>query len=100
MWGTYRSGSRKKQVVNVSAMQPANVSAVLYFVCSLPLLLLVAMPVLSGQPAFATIFLILMPVLYAVIGFIATLIVAWIYNLVAARMGGFEFTTVEVAERS
>ena len=99
MWGTYRSGSRKKHVVNVSAMQAANVSVVLYFVCSLPLLL-VAVPVLSGQPAFATVFLILMPVLFAVIGFIATLIVAWIYNLVAARMGGFEFTTVEVAERS
>jgi hypothetical protein len=90
----------KKQVVNVSAMQAAKVSAVLYFVCSLPLLLLVAVPVLSGQHAFPAVFLILMPVLYAVIGFVATLIVAWIYNLVAARIGGFEFTTVEVAERS
>jgi hypothetical protein len=89
----------KKQVVNVSAMQAAKVSAVLYFVCSLPLLLLVAVPMLSGQQAFPMVFLILMPVLYAVIGFIATLIVAWIYNLVAARIGGFEFTTVEVAER-
>ena len=89
----------KKQVVNISAMQAAKVSAVLYFVCSLPLLLLVAVPVLAGQQAFPAFFLILMPVLYAVLGFIATLFGAWIYNLVAARIGGFEFTTVEVAER-
>ncbi|MDN4036244.1 hypothetical protein [Massilia sp. YIM B02443] len=90
----------KKQVVNVSAMQAAKVSAALYFVCSFPLLLLVLVPALTGEQQFPLFLLILMPVLYAVLGFVATLIGAWIYNLVAARIGGFEFTTVEVAERS
>jgi len=90
----------KKQVINVSAMQAAKVSAVLYFVCSLPLLLVLMVPALIGQQQFPMLFLVLMPILYAVLGFIMTLIGAWIYNQVAARIGGFEFTTVEVAERS
>ena len=38
--------------------------------------------------------LLLTPVLYMVFGFVFTVIAAWIYNLVAARIGGFEFTHI------
>ena len=40
--------------------------------------------------------LIVMPVMYLVLGFIFTLVGAWVYNLVAGQVGGLEFTTVEV----
>jgi hypothetical protein len=40
--------------------------------------------------------LVVMPVAYAVGAFIGAAIGAWIYNQVAARIGGFEFTTAEV----
>lgn len=39
----------------------------------------------------------MMPVLYTVLGFVFTLVGAWVYNLVASYVGGFEFTTLEVA---
>ena len=42
--------------------------------------------------------LVLMPLLYTLIGFVFTLVGAWVYNVIAARIGGFEFTTVEVSQ--
>lgn len=91
----------KKQVVNVSAVQSAKVMAALYFVCSFPFIVILALSALAGeQQSPGLMILILMPVLYAFFGFLFTLIGAWVYNLIAARIGGFEFTTAEVADRS
>ena len=90
----------KKQIVHVSVMQTAKVFAVLYFVISIPLVLLMAIPAMltpGGMPGMPLLMLILMPVLYLVIGFLTTLFGAWIYNLVAGRIGGIEFTTAEVS---
>ena len=44
--------------------------------------------------------LVLMPVLYGVAAFLSDPLTAGLHNLVAARIGGFEFTTAEVADRS
>ena len=91
----------KKQVVNVSALQSAKVMAALYFVCSFPFIVILALSAFAGeQQSPGLVILILMPVLYAFFGFLFTLIGAWVYNLIAARIGGFEFTTAEVAEHS
>ena len=91
----------KKQIVNVSMMQSAKVAAVLYLVISIPIVLIMALGMMfSGGIGtfFGSIFLIvLMPVLYAVFGFVFTLIGAFVYNLVAAKIGGIEYTTTEVA---
>lgn len=90
----------KKQVVSVSVLQSAKVAAALYLVVSIPMCLLMLIPVMMGQGAgtgFSVVMLILMPVMYTVFGFIFTLIGAWVYNLVAAQIGGFEFTTAEVS---
>jgi len=91
----------KKQVVKVSILQNAKVMAALYFVISIPFTLLMAIPALMGQAQGAGLslaMLILMPLLYTLMGFVFTLIGAWVYNIVAARIGGFEFTTAEVAK--
>jgi len=89
----------KKQVVSVSILQNAKVMAALYLVLSIPFTLLMIVPALMGQGAGVSVaMLILMPVLYTLMGFVFTLVGAWVYNVVAARVGGFEFTTVEVAK--
>jgi len=89
----------KKQVVKVSILQNAKLMAALYFVISIPFTLLMIIPAVMGQGAGPSIaMLVLMPLLYTLMGFVFTLIGAWVYNLIAARIGGFEFTTVEVAK--
>ncbi len=89
----------KKQVVSVSILQNAKVMGVLYLVISIPLTLFMTIPALLTQGAGVSILaMVLMPLLYTAFGFVFTLIGAWVYNLIAARIGGFEFTTAEVAK--
>lgn len=87
----------KKQIVNVSILQNAKVMAALYFAISIPIMLIMMIPMMSQEGAgFSLMMLVLMPVLYTLIGFVFSLVGAWVYNLIAARVGGFEFTTTEV----
>ena len=89
----------KKQIVNVSVLQNAKVMAALYFVFSIPFGLLMMLPVMTqGGAGFSVLMLVLLPLLYTLLGFVFTLIGAWVYNLIAARVGGFEFTTTEVGK--
>ena len=90
----------KKQVTRISLLQSAKVAAALYFVMSLPFIAIMAV-VASFAPrgamgmGMAT--LIIIPVMYALFGFLFSLLGGWIYNVVAGQIGGFEFTTTEVA---
>jgi len=87
----------KKQIVNVSILQNAKVMAALYFVISIPMALIMMIPMMAQEGGgFSLMMLVLMPVLYTLIGFVFSLVGAWVYNLIAARVGGFEFTTAEV----
>jgi hypothetical protein len=47
-----------------------------------------AMPLMFGMGLG---FMIMLPLLYAVMGFIGGVIGAWVYNLLAGWIGGFEF---------
>jgi hypothetical protein len=71
--------------------------AFIYLVTAIPIALLMAIPAMLGSASVSLVILILMPILYMGAGFLGTLLGAWIYNLVAARVGGLEFTTAEVA---
>ena len=87
----------KKQIVQVSVVQSAKVMAAVYFVTAIPVVVLAALFMSAVMPAGVSIaMLIMMPVAYAIGAFIGVAVGAWIYNLVAARIGGFEFTTAEV----
>ena len=76
--------------------QNGKVMAALYLVLSVPMLTILALVSLTGWQLVALPVVIAVAALYAAGGFLGTVIAAWIYNLVAARVGGFEFTTVEV----
>ena len=89
----------KKQIVRVSPLQTAKVFAALWFATTLPIILLMAIPMMlmpNSPPNPFSFFLIAMPFIYAIVGFVFTLFGAWVYNLVAARIGGIEFTLQDV----
>ena len=53
----------------------------------------------AGQPpGVGLVFIVLAPFLYALVGFIFTFILAWVYNLVARFLGGIEYTTTETRD--
>ena len=87
----------KKQITSVSLGQNARMAAALYVVISLPIVLVfAAILALQGQTGQALVVLVATPAAYAGAAFLSTLIGSWLYNLVAARVGGFEFTTTEI----
>ena len=87
----------KKQILQISVMQSAKVIAAIYLVTSIPIVACIALFMSSQIPGAAgMVTLIILPMAYAFGGFIGSVIAALIYNLVAARIGGIEFTTAEV----
>lgn len=87
----------KKRINSVSLVQNAKMMAALYLVLSLPMLAIMALAGgVMSQAAMSLVAMIVFVVAYVASGFVFTLIGAWIYNLVASMVGGFEFTTAEV----
>jgi hypothetical protein len=87
----------KTQIVHISKLQTSKVMAVLYLVISIPLMLMMALPMLFAHQPVQWSMLWWMPLFYAIFGFIFTFLGAWIYNGVAGRIGGIEFTMSERA---
>lgn len=87
----------KKQIVNVSMLQTSKVVAAIYFVVSIPIVAVMALVLMATHmPGMGMGMLLMLPVMYAVGGFLFTLLGTFIYNLVASQLGGIEFTTSEV----
>ncbi len=99
----------KKRLARISPLQLGIVLAVLYGLLSL--IVFVPMGLLfsghhsvgsatSATPAFpfSGIFLLAMPVLYAIMGFISGVIGAAVYNVVAKFTGGIEVTVTDAPE--
>ena len=91
----------KKQILHISPLQTAKVLAALWFVITLPLVLLMAIPMMAipgPKPPFFSGLMLAMPFFYAIFGFIFTLFGAWVYNVLAKRIGGVEFTVQDKSE--
>jgi hypothetical protein len=100
----------QKRLTHIAPVKLGIVLAIVYGVMSLiiivPIFLLYSLAGVAntakigpqGLPAiFTGVFLIFLPIIYAVIGFIGGVIAALIYNLVAKWTGGIEFTTEEAS---
>ena len=88
----------RKQLTYIAPVRAGIVLAVLYGILSLivvPFFLVAALlGGKSGSPApaiFGVGLAVMLPVIYAVIGFVGGVISAAIYNLIAKWTGGFEF---------
>jgi len=89
----------KKRINSVSLVQNAKMMAALYLVLSLPMLAIMALAGSAmSQAAMSLVMMVVFVIAYVVSGFVFTLIGAWVYNLVASMVGGFEFTTAEVKQ--
>jgi len=89
----------KTQLVSISKLQTSKVMAALYLVMSIPLVLIMAVSTAFSPEPMPGWLLILLPLVYAVTGFVFTFFGAWIYNGIAGAIGGVEFTAAPAAER-
>ena len=90
----------KTQLVNISVVQSSKFVATLYLILTIPVILFLAAAALSsGQGVGTALFMLaVLPGAYAVLAFVGTALTAWLYNVVAKRVGGIEFTTAEIAD--
>ena len=98
----------KKRLTNVNPLKLGITLAVIYGIMSLvfmvPIFLVMSLvgaaSARTGPQAlpviFSGVFVIFLPIIYAVLGLIGGVIAAFIYNMVAKWTGGVEFTTEEV----
>ena len=100
----------KRRLTSVSPLKLGITLGVIYGILSLiiavPLFLIFSMvgaasAARGGGPAlpalFSGVFIVFLPFIYAVLGFVAGVIMAFVYNVVAKWTGGVEFTTEEAA---
>lgn len=91
----------KTRIIRISPVQSAKTIGLVLGGVSLPFVLFMAGVYLATsreEPLLAMGTLVGMPIAYTVLGFLLTLVIAWIYNLVAARTGGVEFLAREVGD--
>ena len=87
---------KKKRLTRIAPLQAGIVSGVLYALISL-----IAVPILLFFPLAAGVggaelgFVIMIPIIYGILGFIGGVIGAAVYNLVAGWTGGLAFETTE-----
>lgn len=77
----------------------ALIVAILYFILALvfvPIFFLVSRS--AGQTALPPMVMLIGPVIYAIVGYVFTAIGCWLYNIVAAQIGGIA-VTLEQDER-
>lgn len=90
----------KIQIVNVSVAQTAKVLTLLYMLMSLPFLAIGALlGAFSGGNGMgvAIVALLIAPLIYGAITFVFTGLVVWLYNVVAKRVGGLEYSIEEIS---
>ena len=87
----------RRQITRISVGQTSKVLASLYFVVAAvgAIIYFVAMSA-AGTSVISPMFVLLFPFIYAVIIWLVMACMLWVYNQVAARIGGVEFESVDV----
>lgn len=82
-----------QHVIRIAPLQAAKVTAVLYGIMSIVFVPFFVLPSLFGVKNALPLWmpLLLIP-LYVIFGFVMTVVMAWLYNLIAGWVGGFEIT--------
>ncbi|MBD8541670.1 MAG: hypothetical protein RR983_12400 [Massilia sp.] len=89
----------KKRVKHIAVAQFGKMLAAVYFIAMLPVLAIVLLAMLTGaeMPPIGAGVVILVAIAYIVSIYLAGMLSAWIYNIVAARLGGVEYTVNDIA---
>lgn len=86
----------KKRLTYISPLQAGIVQGVILGIISLIAVPFLLIATLIGHGGLGAIFVIFLPIFYAIMGFIMGVITAFVYNVVAKWTGGLELTFMDV----
>lgn len=89
---------KSKQITRISILQSSKIVTAMYVILGCVYALIGIPMVVFGGGALRGmgVIYILMPIVMAVVGFFGFVIFAWIYNLLAEWLGGFEIETRDI----
>jgi apolipoprotein N-acyltransferase len=89
----------KQQLARISVLQSAKIVAILYAILGLAMIPLFWLVSLADPEGAAPLWLlVLFPLFYAIMGYVFTALCAVVYNAIASRAGGIEFTLRAAAD--
>jgi hypothetical protein len=91
----------RRQITRVSVGQTSMVIASLYFVVAVVIAVIAFIAVsVTGANNFSPLLILLFPIIYGVVIWLVFALMLSVYNMVAARIGGVEFESVDVGSTS
>jgi hypothetical protein len=91
----------RRQITRVSVGQTSMVIASLYFVVAVVIAVIAFIAVsVTGANTFSPLLILLFPIIYGVMIWLIFALMLSVYNMVAARIGGVEFESVDVGSTS
>jgi len=91
----------RRQISHISVGQTSKVIASVYFVVAVVLAIIYFVAISASRTAtFNPLLILLFPIFYGVIIWVVFACMLWVYNNVAARIGGVEFDSVDVNSAS
>ena len=81
------------EIKSFKIVQTARLIAVLYAIGAAIVLVIVALisVLTGGRAGHLPTFIFFTPIIYAIVSFIGTALMCWLYNQIAARIGGIAF---------
>jgi hypothetical protein len=89
----------KTQLTRISPRQSSNVVSAFYALITLPLALTGLLMLLLSDNSDNTpvaVFLLLSPIVYGITAYLMAAVTFWLYNIVAKKIGGIEFSLVQI----
>lgn len=91
----------RRQITRVSVGQTSMVIASLYFVVAIVIAIIAFIAVsVTGANTFSPLLILLFPIIYGIVIWLVFALMLSVYNMVAARIGGVEFESMDVASTS
>jgi hypothetical protein len=87
-----------RQIKSFNVLHTAKVMGALYFALGFVFSLLILFPISiarKGTGHRGLLMAVLSPFIYGVFGFVCTAVACWLYNFIAARLGGIEIEVVD-----
>jgi hypothetical protein len=91
----------RRQITRVSVGQTSMVIASLYFVVAVVVAVIAFIAVsVTGANNFSPLLILLFPIIYGIVIWLVFALMLSVYNMVAARIGGVEFESVDLNSTS
>ena len=90
------------QISRIDPLQAGKIAAAMYFTFGLvatPIALIGNLPLQDGEISASFVLVLLLPFIYALLGFVFVPAICWLYNQISNRIGGLKISVINLPEQ-